>query len=386
MKASKRTSASLVTSPARGGIAVIVLEGPEAEKIVRKIFLPCSNAPFTYERLHLGKIHHQGDVLDEAIINFPTDDMVEINIHGGTFVAGRVLGLLEEKGAQIIPNYAIDPLLMVPNDKFDNPAITMEMLLTLRSAITSLAATAITAQWWDGISALSSCENPSPEALQAAADAFTLMKRLITPAEVVIAGPPNAGKSALNNAIVGRNVSIVTDIPGTTRDWVRTLTNIDGVPIWLTDTAGLWTSAKGIDAEAVERAWAQVESADIVIAVDGPEETSVEENGLIARLYGRPNVIRVFNKCDVADPVGAVDVITSATRLIGIDTLGEAIVRKLGFEGFCPTAPMAFTERQYSLLTLALERLKNGDPIGARNRLDNLLRGPMPTMSGTMER
>ena len=379
MQESKRVIASLLTSPARGGISVIALKGKGAREIVQEIFSPYSKTPFELNTLHLGKIHQHGEVLDEAIVALPADDIVEINIHGGTFIAGKVLSLLAEYDVEISSDNIIDPTLSLQHSRYNNPAITVEMLTALRMASTPLAIAAISAQWWEGLSALVSQPNPSIESLQSAADAFPLMQRLIRPAEVVIAGPPNAGKSALNNALIGREVSIVTDIPGTTRDWVRNLTSVEGVPIWLTDTAGLWESAKGIDAEAVNRAWKRVESADIIIAVTGPNETSHqgEERKIIDRLFTRPNIIKVFNKCDIATPTEKVDVITSATKFIGIDELRRAIVKKLGFENFSPTAPMAFTERQHSLLTSAIYFLKKDDSANTRNCLDKILHEPI---------
>jgi len=375
MQTSAKITASLLTSPARGGIAVIALRGKGAKDILQKIFSPYSKTPFEKDTLHLGKIHHHGEVFDEAIVAIPADDIVEINIHGSTFIAGKVLSLLAEYDVEIFSDNVIDPTLSLQHSRYNNPAITVEMLSALRMASTPLAIAAITAQWWKGLSELISRTNPPLELLQNAADAFPLMQRLINPAEVVIAGPPNAGKSALNNALVGREVSIVTDIAGTTRDWVRSLTSVKGIPIWLTDTAGLWTSAKGIDAEAVNRAWIRVESADIIIVVVCPEEASRQDGGkkTIDRLFTRPNVIKVFNKCDIAAPAEKVDVITSATKFIGIDELRQAIVQKLGFENFSPTAPMAFTKRQLSLLTSAIDAFIKDDSANARNYLNKIL-------------
>ena len=93
-----------------------------------------------------------------------------------------------------------------------------------------------------------------PAMLRRAAGRLALIRRLLEPAEVVLAGPPNVGKSTLANALIGRQVSLVHDQAGTTRDWVRHLAVLCGVPVHVTDTAGLWDAPAGVDAQAVGRA------------------------------------------------------------------------------------------------------------------------------------
>jgi tRNA modification GTPase len=214
------------------------------------------------------------------------------------------------------------------------------------------------------------------------------MHRLLHPPEVVIAGPPNVGKSALTNALVGREVSIVSDTPGTTRDWVRHLTQAEGVPVWLTDTAGLWEwerscgrgeiggfaeQAAAVEAEAVRRAWERAESADLVVClVAGPWPRS---DPLIARLLSRGNVLRVSGKCDLLPADREGDLAVSARTLTGLDDLRRAICRRLGFADFDPCAAMAFTERQANLLRTAAAALCRRDFASAVAALRDLLAG-----------
>ncbi len=376
MNAPTTTSASLVTSPARGGIAVIVLTGPDAGRVMREIFRPRS--PVAGEgHLSLGRIVRGDEVLDEAIVSAPVDDIVEINIHGGPHVARTVLSLLAERGAQIVADCRIDPALAaVRKREMHNPAVAGEVLSALRLVSTPLAASAVSAQWSGGLSALANSPQVEAASLRAAADSLGLMKRLLAPAEVVIAGPPNVGKSALANALLGRNVSIVSAGPGTTRDWVRTLTDADGMPFWLTDTAGLWEDAEGIDAEAVRRAWKCVESADLLICVTARNDAEYAD--LIDRLRATPNVLNVAGKCDLIPPEDRSDYIdgtlpVSARTLDGIEALRLAIRRKSGFDKFDPTSAMAFTDRQADLLAAAAELLDQGDTNGAKSKLKNLL-------------
>ncbi|MDY7010813.1 MAG: GTPase [Planctomycetota bacterium] len=378
---SATTSAALVTSPARGGIAVIVLTGPEAERIMREIFRPRLSAGGRERgvlpqsgRLALGRIVNGDEVLDEAIVSRPSSGAIEINIHGGPHVARKVLTLLSERGASIVSDCPVDPVLSETRRTGPvKPAIMKEFLSALPLVSTPLSASAISCQWSGGLSALADSPHPEPDRLREAAEALPLMRRLLEPAEVVIAGPPNVGKSTLANALVGRNVAVVSDRPGTTRDWVCTLTDTDGIPIRLTDTAGLWSQAEGIDAEAVRRAWRRIESSDLVICVTAGDGGEGEYANLVAHLRALSNVINVASKCDIVEPTDRADLAVSAETLIGIDILRREIRDKLGFSDFDPTAAMAFTTRQADHLNTAAEALDRGDRPGARFALDKLL-------------
>jgi tRNA modification GTPase len=114
------------------------------------------------------------------------------------------------------------------------------MLEALPQAASELVVAAVSQQWSAGVSQLASDPDVSAELLRSAARRLPMMQKLLSPPEVVLVGPPNVGKSTLANAIVGREVSIVHTIAGTTRDWVREQALLGGVPIWLTDTAGLF--------------------------------------------------------------------------------------------------------------------------------------------------
>lgn len=367
----QRTTASLVTPPARGGIAVVMLAGAETEGIVAEVFRP-RGAPPGSGRMALGWIVRGEEVLDEAVVAW-AGQAAEINIHAGPHVGRKVLQRLAECGATVLADAPVDLTLARAHPSYRNPSIAREMLAALRQAGTPLAASAVTMQWAGGLSALASSDAPDPPALRSAADGLTLMRRLLVPAEVVIAGPPNVGKSALANALIGRDVSIVSDTPGTTRDWVRHLTDADGVPFWLTDTAGLWADAEGIDAEAVRRAWGCVESSDVVICLTAGDPG--EHAGLIEHLHRLSNVIRVGGKADAIRPDAEAKVTVSATAMTGIDALKGAIRERLGFSGFDPGEAMAFTDRQADGLRAAADALDRGDAPAARAALDDLLAG-----------
>jgi len=116
-------------------------------------------------------------------------------------------------------------------------------------------------------------------------------ERLKDGVRVVVAGPPNAGKSSILNALAGEDRAIVTDVPGTTRDHIEVPLSLGGVPIVLTDTAGLRESSDQIEAIGIARAESLVESADVLVWLGNPDEAP-----------RHPRVVRVRPKADLGDP------------------------------------------------------------------------------------
>jgi len=188
---------------------------------------------------------------------------------------------------------------------------------------------------------------------------------------VVVAGPPNAGKSSLVNEIAGQERAIVTDIPGTTRDHIEVPLALGGVPILLTDTAGLRETRDRVEAIGVERAGALADAADVLVWLGGPRDAP-----------NHPRLIAVHAKCDLeargAAPPGSLAV-SSATG-VGLKPLLERIATEalaiLPGEG-----TIALNRRQAGLIGEAMEALlAPGDDAVliaenlrlARNRFDRL--------------
>ena len=134
---------------------------------------------------------------------------------------------------------------------------------------------------------------------------------------VVVAGPPNAGKSSLINAIAGQERAIVTDIPGTTRDHIEVPLALGGVPILLTDTAGLREAEDQVEAIGVERARALTEAADVLVWLGEPDEAPEH-----------PRLIRVHPKADLGGEAPGGSIAVSAKTGEGIKLLLERIGRR----------------------------------------------------------
>lgn len=132
---------------------------------------------------------------------------------------------------------------------------------------------------------------------------------------VVLAGPPNAGKSSLMNALLDENRAIVSDVPGTTRDSIEAWIDLDGWPIRLTDTAGLRTTKDEVESEGVKRTEELLSKADVVIWLSTPSP-----------LVPHPSSLLIHAKCDLGRGEG---LNVSAKTGEGLDELRRAIVAKL---------------------------------------------------------
>ena len=387
------TVASILTPPGRGGIAVIVLAGPRTMEILREVFRPWpSHRQGGPGRLQLGHLLGGGEVIDEAVVH-GWGEAAEINVHGGPAVAKAVMELLAAQGAVVAASQENVETFALAHPRWNNPAIGKEMLDALPLASSALVVSAVSRQWSAGLSALARRSLDSAVAgkgesrlaeaareLRAAAEALAKMNKLLEPAEVVLAGPPNAGKSTLANALVGRGVSIVHHAPGTTRDWVRELALIDGLPIWVTDTAGIWESppeegpggtspSRDIEVQAVLRARQRLAKADLVVLLcgEGPMPDLSAPDAA--------KVLRVAAKCDIRPAEASADVAVSAHTGQGLAELKSQILRRLGLEHFEPAAPMAFTSRQAQLLKQAAEAIDGGRAQLAEELLRELLGG-----------
>lgn len=163
---------------------------------------------------------------------------------------------------------------------------------------------------------------------------------------VVLAGQPNVGKSSLLNALAGAELAIVTPIPGTTRDKVSETIQIQGVPVHVTDTAGLRDAGDEVERIGIARSWAEIEQSDAVLFLHdltriGSPDYDAGDVAIATRLATVPGVadriVHVFNKLDAAAAVprgpsdDAVQVVLSAQTGAGIDALREVLLHKAGW-------------------------------------------------------
>ncbi len=286
-----------------GAVATLRLSGSGSFKIIEALagVLP---AP---RHASLRRLRHGGQILDEALIvtfpaphSFTGEDVAELSIHGGRAVLAAVSEALVALGARpaepgefsrrafengrmdLLQAEAMADLIAAETQAQRLQALDgklHEACASWRERLRQLMARQealidfpdedlppeVEEELRGGISALR-------DEMQAALHAAPAAERLREGLEFVILGPPNAGKSTLLNALAGEEVAIVSDIPGTTRDAVGVRVDLGGVPVHLTDTAGLRETGDVIEAEGVRRAKAKAEKADFVILVAAPGE------------------------------------------------------------------------------------------------------------------
>ncbi len=176
--------------------------------------------------------------------------------------------------------------------------------------------------------------HPIRHHLSQLASTYTSGRLLSEGARVVMVGAPNVGKSSLMNALLQQDRSIVHDVPGTTRDYVDALWNVNGIRVQLTDTAGLRDADESVEKIGIERSRQKMDEADVVMMIcDGSRELSRDEQVMVEQLDVARSLV-VVNKCDltVRYPVPN-GIPVSARTSEGLDVLQSALLEKLQGDG-----------------------------------------------------
>ena len=358
------TIAAIATAPGRGGVAVVRISGPDAFRVAAAV---CGRR---VEAAQAGRFFHStfrdpacGSPLDDGLLlvfaaprSYTGEDVVELQGHGGSVAPRRVLEACLAAGARLARRGEFTARAFL-NGRLDLGAA--EAVIDLVDAKTARAADDAVARlagaasrpfermYADAIDlssrvehALDFSEDELPPgfdaALAAGVDALSsrVEAKLSTAREgrilregalVVLAGPPNAGKSSLLNALLGADRAIVSATAGTTRDAIEDWAEIGGWPVRLVDTAGLRATGDAVEAEGVARAEDLIARADLVLRLS-PADAEPSAAGAAG---DSPREIRVCSKCDLGamSPSGARRV--SARTGEGLDALRGDIANRL---------------------------------------------------------
>lgn len=353
------TIAAISTPPGEGAVALIRISGPDAFRVLAKIFSRAVPAP---RRATGGRITENGSVVDhvlatvfEAPASYTGENMVEIGCHGGILLAAHILEIVLRHGARAAEPGEFTQRAFL-NGKLD--LTQAEAVMDLISAKTPLAMRAAAEQLQgrlgDEVSGIRAdiletvahleawIDFPEEGIAPATGDllrnkiesAIGRIEALISTAEsgrvlregvrVAIVGRPNVGKSSLLNRLLGMDRAIVSPVPGTTRDTIEESACLRGILFRLTDTAGLRETGDPVEREGVDRALRAIERADLVLhVIDASAE--FDEPAL------RPREILAANKIDAAmrpDALPANAVRVSAKTGEGFPGLVGAMIRE----------------------------------------------------------
>jgi tRNA modification GTPase len=351
--------AALATPPGRSAIAVVRLSGDGALEIARRVVDGFEAAPSRQVRLAVFR-NAAGDAIDRGLYavfpgprSYTGDDLVEFFCHGGLVVPARLLAALQAAGARPALGGEFTRRAVL-NGKLD--LVQAEAVGDLVDATAPAQATAALRQLDGGLSSRirslrealvelqamlgyevdfpDEDDGPVPPARLAeqlehvAARVDRLLASAATGARVregalvVLAGPPNTGKSSLFNALLGTDRALVTEIPGTTRDAIEAPADFLGWPVRLVDTAGLGEAADRIDALGQAMSRRYLEAADLVLVcteVGRPRDPLREPDA---------RSIQVQTKCDLG-PASGEGIPVSALTGEGLEVLRAAVARRI---------------------------------------------------------
>ncbi|HLW38441.1 MAG TPA: tRNA uridine-5-carboxymethylaminomethyl(34) synthesis GTPase MnmE [Candidatus Eremiobacteraceae bacterium] len=411
------TIAAIATPPGVAAIAVLRISGARALAIATACFRPrrARTSRPKAGQLRRGWLldSREGGELDDALAvifyaphSYTGEDLVELHVHGGVGIAAAALGSVLHAGARLAApgEFTKRAFLHSRMDLAQAEAvadlITAETTLSARAAAQRLRGSVgrtLQAMSEELVARLVEIEAhvdypdevPAPDeqrlarcvAAQRAQVASLLRgasaaRALRDGIDCVIAGPPNAGKSSLLNALAQAERAIVSSVPGTTRDIIEERVAVEGVVLRLRDTAGLRETSEPIEAEGVARARTAVAAAELVLVViDGSKPLTNDDREVLALTRSLPRVL-VCNKLDLGDvgeealrrESGAAlgdqrQQIFVAGSVLDSQTISEVrkAIGRLGWGGMVPDAQTALVanSRQIEALTRASEALNH---------------------------
>ena len=334
------TIAAISTSPGIGGIGIIRMSGEDCFQILEKIFKPKNKQSIEKIKgytMKFGKIVDKDNIIDEVLVSYfkspksyTSENMCEINSHGGIVIMNKILDLCIKNGANLAEpgeftkraflNGRIDlsqaeAVIGIINAKTDKEAeVSLKQLEGSLSEKIEKIRKIVISVMADIEATIDYPEYDLEEVtnakiikvldevdilLKSLEKSFYNGKILREGISTAIIGRPNAGKSSLLNLILNEERAIVTDIEGTTRDTIEEFISIDGIPLKIIDTAGIRNAKDEVEKIGVEKAMDIAKRSDIIIAIFDSSKKLNEEDKKILELLKDKNAIILLNKIDL---------------------------------------------------------------------------------------
>jgi tRNA modification GTPase len=369
--------AAIATAPGRGAVGIVRLSGPALQPLVLAL---CGRVLTPRQATLLPFLAEDGSAIDQGLalyfpapLSYTGEDVLELQAHGGPVLlqlllarclqAGRALGLRLAEPGEFTERAFLNGKLDLAQAEAVADLIDASTEAAARSAGRSLAG--VFSQQVQGLRERlvrlrmlveATLDFPEEEidflqqagaraqlreigqALDALLDGAQQGALLREGIRVVLAGQPNVGKSSLLNALAGAELAIVTPIAGTTRDRISQTIQIEGVPLHVTDTAGL-RSASGDEVEriGIERSWNAIAAADALLFLHdltrrGQADYDAAEAQIAARLPAAARLLHVYTKCDLVTGEAPGDgIVLSARTGAGLQALRQALLQQVGW-------------------------------------------------------
>ncbi len=411
---SKSTIAAISTAQGEGGIGVIRISGVDAITIADKVFRAARGKKLSEMKGYtaaFGQVVRDNEIIDEAIAtvfrspnSYTGENVVELSCHGGLFITREVLRSVLEAGAvpasagEFTKRAFLNGKMELTEAEAVIDIISAKSRIAARSALSakegalwkrieglknSLVNTAAHFSAWADYPEEDIEEVTGENLRQNFSEWLSELDNLLKTydkgrtfregIDTVIAGKPNTGKSTLMNLLSGRDRSIVTDIPGTTRDIIEETVIVGDVILRLSDTAGIHETGDTVEKIGVDIAKNRLKTCGLVLCVfDGSQALDEDDKKLIESIKGVPSV-GIVNKTDLGVKIDRIyikdrlDYVVeiSAKSGEGYDRLSEIISKVAGTEDFNPSEGILANERQRNAVMNAKKAL-----IEAKNALD----------------